>query len=290
MYNLQAGQLVVTGTLTLGSSSTFTQTNGGTFSFAAVNQNGGSTSIQPLILGTGGPGGTYTLGGGALTCSSITINSGGVFSQTGGSLDCPSINLNQGSASFPSIYLDTGSPVAGIVGAAAAGPVVTGSSGQLTATNEYLGFNAGIYAFVQASPLVYAPNNLYVGFNSSSTATYSQTSGVNNVGTLYLGSQNSSGTYNLQGGSVSAGLINVAGNSIFDQTGGTLSFAIFSQTGGNVTLPPLTLGAGHFYSASAGTLTCPMVTVNSGAGLNPGLWFARLSILWVVQCNLPRLP
>ena len=80
-----------------------------------------------------------------------------------------------------------------------------------------------------------AASTEYIG-NSGSGA-FTQTGGTNTVSnTLTLASNSgSSGTYNLQGGSLSAATVNLNAGGLFNQTGGSLNATTFNQQGGTVT-------------------------------------------------------
>ena len=74
------------------------------------------------------------------------------------------------------------------------------------------------------------------------TGSFTQTGGTNTVpsgGALTLANlPGSSGTYNLQGGSLTADTVNLHDGGVFSQTGGFFSFNTFNQAGGTLSPHP----------------------------------------------------
>jgi hypothetical protein len=370
-YMLQGGTLDV-GTIFFCANSTFQQT-GGTLSYSALSQTSGSLVAgtpggllpSPLTLGAGTLPSVYSLAGGMLTSTTITVDPGGSFSYTGGTLVCQQFNLNGGTATFPSVYLDAGVPsLAPNTRAGVPLPTFNLSAGTLGANNMYLGFGTGASRFSQPTGIAFAPNNLYIGYAASSCAKYSLTGGTlttwdeenvgymgygtlyqsggvntvgalglatnpgaigvydlsgtgaldaesegvggtpyaiafgpvsggtgvfnqfggtNNVSDLHLGTDGGAiGTYNLEGGTLTAGTIYFCSNSTFNQSGGTFSYTTLSQSSGsmvpgasggllvNSSRNLLTLASGQSpsnYIINGGILTSSTINVNAGGSM-----------------------
>ncbi|NOX97058.1 MAG: PEP-CTERM sorting domain-containing protein [Nitrospirae bacterium] len=101
------------------------------------------------------------------------------------------------------------------------------NAGILSAKNEYLGGSSGTGTFTQTGGTNTVANDLYLSHGSLSggSGIYTQSGGTNTVGNkLYLGSftSDSSGSYNLSGGSLSSGYetIGLVGTATFTQSGG----------------------------------------------------------------------
>lgn len=278
-YTLQSGTLSA-GTVATNAGGTFTQ-SGGAFTFTAFNQNGGSVSMAPMTLGTGGSGTNFSQSEGTLSSAVININSGGAFTSTGGALAVDTFNLNGGSATFSSIVFDTGAaiPVIGLPPATPP-PTFNFSSGILAAATAFLGQGGGVSNFAQTAGPAFTFNDMYVGFNAGSTATYtlSGTSSLNiNLSNtaLFVG-YNGTGIFNQSGGSQISGTLYVGYNAgstgafllsgtetstdDFKEYIGHLSSGSFNQSGGANTVGSTLIiadqaGVSGAYTLSGGVLT-----------------------------------
>ena len=200
----------------------------------AVNQTGGSatTNGNQLYVGVGsGNTGVWNLGGASSTLSTgdiIVGNAGGAgaFTQTGGA-----VTIGSGKNLF--LGLDTASSSTWNL-----------SGGSLSANTIWAGYNGtgsgghGNGTFTQTGGSVTTNgSNLYFGSGVTATGTYNL-SGANATlsgGSIYLGNGGGAGTFNLDGGTVTAASIATPNDSTgtLNLNGGTLrpaaSTTAFSQ-------------------------------------------------------------
>ena len=302
LYNLQGGTLEATtinfytGTLSLAGGTlaygTFTQYYGTT-----VGTNSATNILQQgiLILGAGGFGNTYNLGGGTLVCPTIDVNAGGTFYYDNGNASFTGTTINQNGGSViwnAEVLSGTDVPFYELTGI----PNYNYTSGAFTVNFEELG-NGSNSSYTQTYGTNAPGQELDVGMTSGDTGTYTltgtgvltateyvgkggngtfnQTGGVNNATYLFVGAsilglpQPGPCAYYLQAGTlaVGSGGATVSNTSTFLQTGGVLTFPTFSQSGGSVTLTSLSLGTGGngtTYDLTGGTLSCPTITISSG--------------------------
>ena len=223
----------------LSGTATFTQ-SGGTNNIGYYNYYGYSSGSLCLGNNAGGSG-AYNLGGsGQLSAPSeyVGYSGTGTFTQSGGT-------NNIG-------YYASGSLCLG-ANAGSTGVYNLGSSGQLSAPFEYVGYS-GTGTFTQSggtnnigygslnlgnnagssgtynlsgSGQLSASDSEYVGL--SGTGTFTQSGGINSASGLYLGfNAGSSGAYSLGGSgqlSVSSEYVGYSGTGTFTQSGGTHSIA-----------------------------------------------------------------
>ena len=205
-----------------------------------LDQTGGTNITTTLsVLGQGGLGlpplnGTYTLGGGSLNATSITVGSGtaidnGVFQFNGGTADFGALQVNLGGA-----VNATGNEVLDGANSTHVNYSVTQAGGSNTATGALeLGANGTATLGAGGAVTSYAPNT---------------------------------GTYTLNAGSLSAAgeVLGLGGNGDFTQTGGTNTIA--PGAAASLTLSNgSTLAAGTLQIASAG-YSPPNLPASTGAG------------------------
>ena len=270
-YKLSVGSLSVAGGEYIGDSS---------LSSGSFTQSGGSHTVTGgLYLGsdymeTGFPGtGSYNLIGGSLSADSEYIGNpgSGSFTQSGGT-NTASGGIGLGFASGSS------------------GTYNLSGSGSLSAPVQYLGYS-GTGAFTQTGGTNTVTSGLYLGTNAGSrgaytlgggtgspslsaanqwvgvdgTGSFTQTGGTNTVNaSLTLGKySDSSGTYNLSGGSLSAKnqIIGYYGPGAFTQTGG-------SNTVSNAILLGDASGASGAYTLGGGTGSPSLSAANQYVGLD----------------------
>ncbi|MGN6366960.1 MAG: hypothetical protein ACTHN5_01740 [Phycisphaerae bacterium] len=166
-YALQAGVLSARSVQVTTSASTFTQT-GGTLSVGQFTESAGTVSVPSLVLGTQQNAANYTLSGGTLNSPTVTVQAGGTFSMTGGFLGCTTFTINGGTARFPTAILDSGAAVVSVPApGGVAPPTINFTSGTLGAANVYLGFSSGSFSYAQrAAGLGFDATTLYVGYAS----------------------------------------------------------------------------------------------------------------------------
>ena len=97
---------------------------------------------------------------------------------------------------------------------------------------------------------------------------FNQSNGANLVSDkLYLGYYSGShGTYNLQGGSLSAATVNLNAGGTFSRTGGTLNATTFNQQGGTSTVN------GNIYNQTGGSFYIYAPTTINGDVTNSGFF------------------
>ena len=258
----------------------------GTFS-----QTGGSNAVTNyLYLGyNSGGSGTYNLsGGGSLSATDEYVgNSGtGTFTQNGGTNTVPNLWLGNNSGASGSYSLSGGSLA--VVDNEFVGNSGTGSFTQSGGTNTvgYLSLGtgsgaSGSYSLSGSGSLVSGTE--YVGLFGSGT--FTQTGGTNTVtDSLSLAAlAGASGTYNLQGGSLSAPTFNVNSGGTFNYSGG--SFTGNLNNSGTVA-PGLGIQTinGNYTQTSTGTLleqigstsSYSQLAVTGSASLNGTLEMVRL--------------
>jgi outer membrane autotransporter protein len=297
-----AADLVIDGgtTYTINSDISFDKEYVGTVSSGTLNQNGFTNTLSAqLYLGySPGSSGTYNLSGGSLINKGITIgNEGtGTFNQGGGT-NTTNANLVLGylAGSKGTYNLSGGiSTVAGIVflgyNSGSSGTYNL-SGGGLSAGFGFVGYN-GLGVFQQSSGTTSISNNLQLGFSAGSSGTYNLSGGSLMASTLYVGKTGngifnqsggsntiehknsisavyvgyypgSSGTYNLNGGCLSAPAEYIGalrGPGIFNQSGGS------NQVAGVLALGDLS-GSSGTYNLSSGSLsTIATIIGNLGIG------------------------
>jgi hypothetical protein len=269
VYNLS--NTTGTGSLTVGTLDVGYQ-GSGTFT-----QSGGTNQTGTLILAAfSGSSGAYTINGGTLKATTVTVNANGNFDQTGGTMTFTTFNQYAGTVSL-SGGLNLASSTYALSGGSLSTSSITGTalnlnwtSGSLTLTNQpfdvstvpdtaYNGFvdgssltlNSGMSLAVSAA----ASHPWEFIFGSGSTVTQNAGSS-NTTPEFYLGSTGTNATadqYTLNGGAFTStayayvGWVNAypgPGAGIFNQSGGTSSFSNLYV--GNA-------GPGT-YSLSAGTM------------------------------------
>ena len=232
----------------------------GTTGLAEHYQTGGTNNVTGTLTVQGY--GTYDLGGGTLNAGTIQVNAGGGFVFDGGTANFGNFNLNDGGTvtAFGNEYVGTAtSPVSSFTQAAGtassntvAGSLVLGGpgasgtydlqGGTLTAggiemnaggTFKFDGGTANFGTFnLNDGGTVTASGNEYVGTAASPVSSFTQAAGKassNTVsGSLVLGGLAASGTYDLQGGTLTAGGIEVNAGGTFKFDGGTANFGTFN--------------------------------------------------------------
>ncbi|HUO10928.1 MAG TPA: PEP-CTERM sorting domain-containing protein [Phycisphaerae bacterium] len=263
VYNLQAGNLTVTGSETIGSS----------YGNGNFNQSGGTHTVNnTLTIGNDGTG-AYLLGNGTLTVNgNETVAQGGTtstFTQIGGihningNLD---IGANQFDLATGYYYLNGGTLNILGGGYESIGDDGIGTfqqsgglnnvTGSLYVGSAFLGISGETDSYQLGGGTLTVTGTEYVGFNTAGH--FSQTFGTNNanaglnIGTAY----GFTSFYVLGGGTLATPSINVNGNtSNFQWTGGTLN---------------LTAGITFDPSASASSTSAAFgtsLTLNSGMNL-----------------------
>jgi fibronectin-binding autotransporter adhesin len=245
------------------------------------NQSGGTNTVTGTLNiaeSNVAPTSTYTLQGGTLSASAITLTDNGQFTQTGGSLDFSLFNQqNSSTATFSgSLTVDNGA-------------AYNLSGGLLNESNqtEYVGYS-GRGSFTQSGG-VNNVGTLYLGYNAGSTGTYvvqSSNSTRLTAANAYIG-YFGDGTLSIQGGtntitgtltlaanagasgslSISSGLLNVGAivvnpGASLRYSGGTLTYGVLNQTGGTADfINSLAIDGGDTYNFSGGTLGFTSMTV-----------------------------
>ncbi|MGD0461441.1 MAG: PEP-CTERM sorting domain-containing protein [Tepidisphaeraceae bacterium] len=270
VLNLSSGNLNVAANETVGN-------NG----FGTFIQSGGSNTAGSVYLGhSSGATGTYALSGtGSLSVGGteyVGFSGNGTFTQTGGTNTPTYLNLGAQTASSSGVYtLQNGS--LNVSGYEYLGGIGIGSfnqSGGTNATAEIdLGRTAnssGTYNLSGTGSLSVSGNE-FVGYNG--TGNFTQTAGTNMVtGALTLAANTgSTGTYNLQGGALTAAAISVnSGGSITLSGTGTIAAGSLTQTGGTLSATSLLLGPGGIgsYGLSGGSASVSgNLQVNAGGSL-----------------------
>jgi hypothetical protein len=226
-----------------------------TINMGAFTQSAGTnTMIGALTLNTIG---TYDLNGGALTALTIAVNPGGSLNLDGGALNFATMTIAGATSGFAA-----GNPVAAVTASGdedLANSTVTqsgmiasgaGSSSNTVSGNLVIGTSAGTTATYNLQGGTLSATNEIVGQagtpllaglcnglicvpSSGATGTLTQSGGSNFVsGTLTL-AQNpgASGTYDLQGGTLTAGTIAINPGGTFKFDGGTASFSTMTIAG-----------------------------------------------------------
>lgn len=282
----QTGGNNTTGELTIGRrSSGIYNLNGGQlnadserigyFGTGTFNQNGGTNTTGQLRLGDGSGTASYTLTGGALISETQVINSAN-FTQNGGSNKAGSFDIAGSSGRNAGYALNGGSLTARdqtignfssliqsggentVTGSLTLGSTAGGGSGTyilnggtLSAFSESIG---GRPPNISPLPPQYTSGN----------GIFTQNSGSNTIAdTLYVGSQRGAGTYNLNGGSLTATDLYV----------GTLYTATFTQTGGvNTVSRNMFLGGGFLsdasYNLTGGSLSAQYISLRPKSTFN----------------------
>jgi len=213
--------------------------SGGTHSVTGSGSNGLFIGAYP-----GATAGVTVSGTGVLSVTNeedVGYNGNGTFTQTGGSNSAFKVILAANSGSSVGTYTMSGGTLN--VGlreyAGYAGTGTFNQSGGVNTVGEnlYLAVQAGSTGFFNLSGggVLNVAGSAYVGYGS--TGTFTQSGGVNAVtGTVFIPGNPGpwTGTYNLQGGTLSPGAILLQAGGTFNQTGGTLSPTTFTQSGGTV--------------------------------------------------------
>lgn len=225
--------------------------NAGTGTFT---QNGGTHSSSTLTLGAnGGSTGTFNLNGGTLSVSSIANGAGtGVFNLNGGTLTLAGVSMN----------VDTFN-----LGHAAGsnGSFVLAASRTLTAANVTVGVS-GIGNFTQSGGTHTLSNALTLGASSGSSGTYTLNGGT--LSALYIANGAGTGTLNINGGTLSV----FGGNGTIDVDTlvvGASAAGTHTQTGGSVTAAHETIGAsaaGTFTQSGGGHTVISTLTLGADSG------------------------
>jgi autotransporter-associated beta strand protein len=219
-YNLNVGGLNGAGTVdNLSGSGSLTVGNGNASSnFSGTIQNtAGQLSLNKTGSGTFGLSGNVTLAGTATV-------SGGALNQSGGNLQAITLVVDGGTDNL-------------------------GGTGQVLATNEYVGY-AGSGTFNQTGGTNVITNGLYLGTNPGSNGTYNLLGGLLAVSSILQGSGSSS--LNISGGSLTSpgGDPALVMPIVLTSSGGG-TFDISSST---MTLEGPVSGAGSLIKNGPGTL------------------------------------
>jgi hypothetical protein len=279
-YTLATGKAINTTYETIGVSGigTLTQT--------------GATSVNTVadtltIAANPGSTGTYLLQGGTLSAPNVVVNEGGTFTQSAGTtFTFRDITQTGGAVTFPgNLSLATASGSIGsytlggtgiltvpgnIVGGAGTstftidGCTLNGAN-SITVTNFNMGSAVGSNgSFILDTRTISAVNET-IGI--SGTGMLTQTGGSNTIAsTLTLGvNPGSSGTYMLQGGTLSVPTIQVNEGGSFTHSGGNLLFAAINQANGSTSFTlPLVLN-NQTYTMGNGTASFAGLTVGNTA-------------------------
>jgi hypothetical protein len=272
-YNLQGGTLAAVNLYLGGLGS------------GAFNQSGASTfTIDELHVNNG----TYALAGGTLNATTINLNPGCIFSQTGGTLNFTTFNHQggevQGSLQNPAggtyIYdngtftgrlLNSGTAIFNADFTAGNGmahySILTLDPGRsLTFNGQGLTVDQG-GAFTQNGGTLTAASET---IGNTGIGTFTQAGGTHNVTNILTLAANpgSTGTFNLQGGALSAGTINLNAGGTFNRTGGTLNYTTLSLQGGEFVGDLVNQGL----LRGTGPITGNVVNQgNVNPGLSPGI-------------------
>ena len=299
IFNLSGGSLRALG-LTLAQSAyvptspigIFNQT-GGTFTVTSTNSLGidglvaiGSNEISPGSSVSG----LYSMSGGTLNASVMTIGQGGngalvqaggsiFLSGTGSTIGTSGLVIGSGSAFFSrtsSVTLSGGLlqvTANEYIGVDLASVVNQSGGTNSVAGGLYLGYHSGtsavgVYNMSNGATLSVGGSE-YVG--NAGTGTFNQSGGTHSVvGTLYVQPGTAAtGAFNLSGGSLSAGAMINQGT--FSQTGGSLTSGAtvnqrtFNQSGGFATLGSLS-GTNGIFSVGGGAGTALATVANFSQG------------------------
>ena len=212
----------------------------GDYGPATFNQSGGSHIVDVYFYLGAQPGGsgTYNLSGGTLSCPAQNIGGGGtandVFNQSGGVNTANSyialgwLGGTQGTYNLSGGTVTVGGLYDGYKGLGS----FSQSSGTVNTGQLYLGYSqysTGYYTLAGGS--LNTSSSETIGYQG--TGIFTQTGGTHTVaGTATVtlsGTTGGVGTYNLQGGKLSAGpMVN---NGAFNLTGGTATLGALSGTG-----------------------------------------------------------
>jgi uncharacterized protein with beta-barrel porin domain len=262
-----AGTLIIgynsgtTGTYSLSAPGSLTAVNEylGNSGSGSFTQTGGAHGVTDLYLGVNaGSTGTYNLSGGSLLANISTYheyigNSGsGSFTQTGGINVAANLYLGINSGGSGTYNLSGGTlGSAGGTGGdeyigLSGGGSFTQTSSTNTATNLYLGYNAGgsgVYNLSGGTLTVSGKESV----GESGNGIFTQSSGSHTVAAdLFLGNRaGSNGTYSLQGG---ASQLSVTGNEFVGCGGG----GAFTQDAGSHTVTGV-LDLGNTYASVNGS-------------------------------------
>ncbi len=210
------------------------------------SQSGGIHTLTGDLTLAANPGsqGTYNLTGGDLTAANIFLNAGGLFNRTGGNLAYTTFYHQggevQGNLVNQSAYIYDGGLFSGRLLNYGAGTVTFNadfiaadglahhSSNAITlADNRSLTFNGQGLTVDQGAIFNQTGGSLNTTdsiIGNTGVGTFDQTGGshtISNALTL-AATAGSTGTYNLQGGTLTAPAINVNAGGTLNQTGGTL--------------------------------------------------------------------
>ena len=241
-YNLSAGSLA-SNNLIVGQSGT-----------GVFTQSGGTNTVSNILTlaQNSGSRGTYNLQGGSLTAATVNLNTGGLFNQTGGSLNAATFNQQGGTVTGAlenrGVFNYTSGTFSGRLLNYGAANLYAGGNTSFTAGNGLLqksatplSIAAGQSLTLNGQGLTVEGSTMLLAGNLNATdeiigdigtgAVFTQTGGTNTAsGSLTLANNlGSSGTYNLQGGSLSADTFNLNVGGIFNQSGGTFHFNTYQQ-------------------------------------------------------------
>ncbi len=213
----------------------------------SYNLYSGTLASKDVIVGASGTG-NFTQTDGTHTAESLALGDGygagvGTYTQSGGTLTIQgqfAVGRGKGTGSFVqsagTVNTADGWGVSVGSGTSSSGSYTLSGSGTLNAKYEFIGV--------------------------SGTGVFTQTGGSNNIGdTLYLAqASGSSGSYNLNGGSLSVGRIfKGPGSSAFNIDGGSLTLS-----GSSIAADSVSLGAtktSNFTLAAGKTLTTDSLTI-----------------------------
>ena len=250
----------------------------GVYGTGSFSQSGGDNTISnTLQLGYFNSGsGTYNLSDGTLSASSEFIGreGTGTFTQDGGDNTINSYlylgysNGSSGSYDLSSGSLSAASEYVGYYGTGS----FTQGGGSNSGNNLLVGFSAVSNGSYELNAGSLSSNNEWIGYYG--TGTFTQSGGTHTVtNTLTLAANSgSSGTYNLQGGTLTAGTININDGGTFNQDGGTINGdmqnqGIFNYNGGTFNNRLFNQGVVNFnsdFTAGDGMENKATVSIDSG--------------------------
>lgn len=268
-------------------------------SYGEYNMAGGSLSASDHItLGTNeGSTGVFNLSNnGVVTAAYVHVgrSGAGTFTQTGGSLTTGALKLGVDSTVAVGTYnlsqLDSSNPATLTVN----GDEWIGVNGKGTFTQTggahtvggalvlaYDPGSQGTYTLSGDASTLTVSGTAYIGM--SGTGTFTQNGGTNNAGSLYIGLNGGSGTYNLHAGSLSVGwpmVVGETGQGVFNQYDGSNtasslfigdspgSTGTYNLYGGTLTVQSyntMSMGGTAVFKQTGGTF-------NAQSGLTLGGW------------------
>jgi hypothetical protein len=286
-YNLSGGSLSATDTpsysyeyVGYSGTGTFTQSAG------TNSHKNNIYFMDDGVLGLGwnnGSSGTYNLSGGSLSTGNsateyVGYSGSGSFTQTGGTNNASGgfdVGVNSGSSGTYQLQGGSLTTQGEYIGHSGSGAFAqTGGTNNLGNGQLYLGVNSGSSGTYtlgggSGSPVL-AAGTEYVGYYDAG-GSFTQSGGTNTVSTLYLATNSgSSGTYNLQGGSLSAAAVSLYVGGLFNQNGGSLNATTFTQSGGTVTGALQNYGAFNYTSGTFSGRLLNYGTLSLGSNFTAG--------------------